>query len=490
MNLLNEIYRTSLILLTDLYQLTMAYSLWKNKATQKEAVFHAYFRKTPFNSGYAISCGLSTIIDYLQNFRFEESDLAYLQELEGNDGSPLFESGFIDYLRTMEFDCDIDAIPEGTPVFPNQPLLRVKGPLLQCMILETAILNIINFQTLIATKAARIKEAAKDDLVLEFGLRRAQGIDGSISASKAAYIGGCDATSNVLAGKLFGIPVKGTHAHSWVMAHDNETEAFEAYAQAQPNNCTLLVDTYDTIEGVKHAIKIGLDLKQKGHRLAGIRLDSGDLAFLSIEARKLLDEAGLTDTTIVASNDLDEYLISSLKNEQDAAITVWGVGTRLATAHDQPALGGVYKLGCIRSSPTQEWLPKIKLSEQMIKVSIPGMQQVRRYTYDDGQYMADMIYNELQPLSKSSCIIDPNNAFRNKKISEETPYEDLLHPIFRNGKLVYQSPSIQESRERTKQELQKLHKGIKRLSNPHSYPVGLEENLHHLRVELIKVEGI
>ncbi len=293
----------------------------------------------------------------------------------------------------MQLKIDIDAMPEGTVAFPHEPLLRVRGPIIECQILETALLNILNFQTLIATKASRVVHAAQGDQVLEFGLRRAQGIDGALAASRAAYIGGCHATSNVLAGKLFGIPVRGTHAHSWVMSFENELEAFAAYAQAMPNNCVFLVDTYDTLEGVRNAIRIGNVLRDSGHRMVGIRLDSGDLAQLSVDARKLLDEAGFTDASIVASNDLDEKLIESLKH-QGAKISIWGVGTKLVTAYDQPALGGVYKLGAIQDSDGR-WVPKIKLSEQLIKTSTPGILQVRRY-FHQGCMAADRIWNELE----------------------------------------------------------------------------------------------
>ena len=286
-----QLYGTSLSLLTDLYQLTMAYAYWKSGVADQQAVFHLHFRKAPFNSGFTLACGLADAVAFIEQFRFEESDLEYLATLTGNDGKPLFEPAFLAYLRTLEFSCDIDAVLEGTPVFPYEPLLRVTGPIVQCQILETALLNIINFQTLIATKAARICLAAQGEPVLEFGARRAQGFDGALSASRAAYIGGCSATSNVLAGKLLGLPVKGTHAHSWVMTFDEELEAFEKYAQALPNNCVFLVDTYDTLQGVRHAIEVGKQLRAIGHEMVGVRLDSGDLAVLSIEARALLDEA-------------------------------------------------------------------------------------------------------------------------------------------------------------------------------------------------------
>src|SRR3954471_8600757 len=325
-------------LLTDLYQLTMAYGYWKSGRADREAVFELIFRKPPFRSGFTVVAGLGPAIDFIKGFRFEADDLEFLATLSGNDGKPLFDPAFLEHLKQLRFSCDVDAIPEGTVVFANEPLLRIQGPILQCQLLETALLNLLNFQSLIATKAARVCLAARNDSVLEFGLRRAQGVDGALAASRASYIGGCAATSNVLAGKVHGIPVRGTHAHSWVMSFAEEETAFQAYAEAMPNNCVFLVDTYDTLQGVRRAAKIGKWLREHGHELAGIRLDSGDLAWLSIEARKILDAAGFPKALILASNDLDEHIIQSLK-QQGATINVWGVGTKMVTAYDQPALG-------------------------------------------------------------------------------------------------------------------------------------------------------
>src|SRR6266478_1476928 len=308
-------------LLTDLYQLTMACGYWKSGRAEREAVFHLFFRHSPFQCGFTLTAGLAPAIEFLQSFRFTKDDLAFLSTLRGNDDQPLFDRGFLDYLGTLRFSCDVDAIPEGTAVFPQEPLLRIQGPILQCQLLETALLNLINFQSLSATKAARVCLAARGEPVLEFGLRRAQGIDGALAASRAAYVGGCAATSNVLAGQLFGIPVRGTHAHSWVMAFDTEEEAFRAYAEAMPNNAVFLVDTYNTLAGVRRAIEMGRWLREHGHELGGVRLDSGDLAWLSLEARRLLDEAGFPKASILASNDLDEQTIASLK-QQGAAIDV------------------------------------------------------------------------------------------------------------------------------------------------------------------------
>ena len=469
-------------LLTDLYQLTMAFGYWKTGAHSKEAIFHLFFRKQPFEGGFSIACGLADAIDYLESLHFSAEDLAYLQTLTGNDGQRLFEPAFLDYLRDLEWTFDVDAIPEGTVVFPHEPLLRVQGPLIQCQLVETALLNLVNFQTLVATKAARVCLAAQGDTVVEFGLRRAQGIDGALAASRAAFVGGCSATSNVLAGQLFGIPVRGTHAHSWVMSFDTEEEAFRAYTEAMPNNVIFLVDTYDTLQGVKKAIEMGRRLRELGHELAGIRLDSGDLAWLSKEARRLLDAAGFPEAAVVATNDLDEQTIASLK-QQGAPISVWGVGTRLVTAYDQPALGGVYKLSAIRE-PGTPWQHKIKLSEQVGKVSTPGVQQVRRFRVD-GEFIGDMIYDLDGPADPGQVIVDRLDDTRRKHTGENATSEDLLVPIFRTGRLVYEQPTLPAIRERAKTQLTGFHEGHKRFLNPHEYPVGLSPALHQLRTSLI-----
>lgn len=482
MRKLSEIYRTPLVLLTDLYQLTMAYSYWKNSRADRKAVFHLFFRQHPFQGGYTIAAGLEYVVDFLKNFRFATEDIDYLATLEGNDQKRLFETEFLDYLAELKLCCDVDAVPEGTVVFPHQPLIRVKGPILQCQLLETALLNMVNFQSLIATKAARIVSATGGEPVLEFGLRRAQGIDGAITASRAAYIGGCTATSNVLAGKIFGIPVKGTHAHSWVMSFDDEQSAFEAYAEAMPNNCVFLVDTYDTIEGVRQAVQVGQKLRESGHEMVGVRLDSGDLARLSIEARKLLDAGGFPDSVIVASNDLDEEIIASLK-AQGAKIAVWGVGTKLVTAYDQPALGGVYKLGAMQDE-FGKWQSKIKLSEQAIKTSTPGMLQVRRF-FRDGHAVGDMIYNELQEQSSESVVVDQTDSTRLNKFDNDQFSEELLVPVMRQGDLVVRPESLEQIRQRVKKQLELFESGVRRHLNPQPYFVGLEQQLHHLKAELI-----
>ncbi len=475
-------YRDTLALLTDLYQLTMAYGYWKSGRHEDEATFHLTFRKSPFKGAFAIASGQGVLHEILAGFRFADDDLAYLATLRGNDDAPLFAPAFLELLGTLRLTCTIEAVPEGTVVFPHEPLLRVTGPLLQAQLLETLLLNVINFHTLIATKAARICLAAEGDRVMEFGLRRAQGIDGGLGASRAAFVGGCVGTSNVLAGKRYGIPVLGTHAHSWVMVFDSELEAFEAYAAAMPNNCVFLVDTYDTLDGVRRAAQVATRLRARGHELVGVRLDSGDLAWLSIEARKILDAAGFPDASIVASNDLDEHIIHSLKS-QGARIDVWGVGTKLATAYDQPALGGVYKLSSLRR-PGGAWEPRVKLSEQLIKVSTPGRLQVRRFLRD-GKLEGDAIYDEAIGIPPSPTIVDPMDPTRRRRFDAGLEARDLLAPFFGPDGPVGAPEPLSAARDRAHAELATLHEGVKRLTFPHIVPVGLEHDLHALKTRLV-----
>ncbi len=469
-------------LLTDLYQLTMAYAYWKEGLAEKESVFNLFFRKNPFGGGYTISCGLSYVIDFLEQFKFTSEDLNFIRTLQNQDASRMFEEPFIDYLGSMEFCCSLDAIPEGRVVFPHEPLIRVRGPIIQGQLIESALLNMINYQSLVATKAARIKEAAKGEQILEFGLRRAQGIDGAISASRAAYIGGCTSTSNVLAGRLFGIPVSGTHAHSWVMTFDSELDAFNSYAKALPDNCIFLIDTYDTLQGVRNAIEVGKSLRACGKSLLGVRIDSGDLAYFSSKVREILDNNGFRKTKIVATNNLDENIVASLK-EQEAPIDIWGVGTKLVTAFDQPALGGVYKLSAIKQGDS--WDYKIKLSEQAVKVNNPGIQQVRRFS-SNGFFVADMIYDINSEIGTDHTMVDPIDHTRRKEVSSKNmDYEDILEPIFKSGKLMYQVPDIHTIQKRVRNEMSCLDKSIKRLVNPHNYSVGLEKSLFDHKTELI-----
>jgi nicotinate phosphoribosyltransferase len=465
-----------------MYQLAMAFGYWKAGKAEQESVFHLFFRENPFHGGFTLSCGLGDCIKYILGFGFGDNDVAYLGELKGSDDKSLFEKAFLDYLRALRLRLDVDAILEGSVVFPHEPLLRVRGPILQAQLVETAVLNIVNFQSLIATKAARICLAAQGDPVVEFGLRRAQGVDGAITASRSAYVGGCSATSNLMAGKLFGIPVRGTQGHSWVLSFDDELAAFNAYADALPNNAFFLVDTYNSLEGVRHAVQVGKRLEKSGHRLGGIRLDSGDLAYLSIEARKILDAGGFKDAQILASNDLDEHLITSLK-QQGAAINVWAVGTKLVTAYDQPALGGVYKLSALRRADGM-WEHKLKLSEQSAKINDPGMLQVRRFRQGN-EFIGDAIFDELGPTPKNFTIVDALDATRRKHFPDDAKWEDLLTPVLRHGQPVKEQPTLESIRERVQRQLAMLHPGIKRFDNPHQYPAGLESSLHELKTRLI-----
>ncbi len=479
----SEIYRPPLGLLTDLYELTMSYAAWKEGAGGREASFVLSFRKNPYGGGFTVAAGLEHAIDLVEHWRYGEEDLAFLAGLRGADGAPLFERGFLDALRGLALDVDVDAVPEGTVVFAHEPLVRVSGPVIPCMLLESALLAVVNFQTLVATKAARVCQAARGDPVIEFGMRRAQGIDGGLAASRAAYVGGCDGTSNTLAGRLFGIPVRGTHAHSWVMLHGSEREAFLAYARALPGNCVFLVDTYATLEGVAHAIEAGRWLRSEGKEMLGIRLDSGDLAWLSQQARRMLDEAGFPMAAILASNELDEHVIESLK-DQHAAIAVWGVGTRLVTGDGDGALGGIYKLGAVRPSREAPWEPRLKLSEQIDKTSIPGVLQVRRFE-QGGEFFSDAIWEEGLGIPFPCAIVDPADPTRRREIPTDAPWEDLLVPVFRGGRRVYHPPPLAEARARTKDQLARFHAGVKRFLNPHRFPVGLEKGLHDLRTRLV-----
>jgi nicotinate phosphoribosyltransferase len=473
-------------LYTDLYQLTMAQGYWAHGRAEDQAVFHLGFRRHPFAGGFALACGLEQVVELIERFGYDEAQRAYLGRLTGNDGRPLFDPAFLAWLGELRPSIDLDAMPEGTACFAHEPLLRVSGPLVQTQLLETALLTIVNFQTLIATKAARICLAAEGDPVIEFGLRRAQGLDGGLSASRAAYIGGCVATSNVAAGAAFDIPVKGTHAHSWVMSFTDEAEAFAAYAQAMPNNCVFLVDTYDTLRGVDRAIAEALELRARGHELVGIRLDSGDLAELSKAARAKLDAAGFEGAAIVASNDLCEHRIAALRRA-GAKISVWGVGTRLVTGHDQPALGGVYKLSALRGGPEQPWRRMVKLSDTPIKTSTPGILQVRRLRRG-GAAIVDLVYDqEFGPPEPGAEArnIDPLSD-EAAALPADADADDLLVPILRAGQRVSQAPSTAAIRERALAELASLPAGVRRLDSPEPYTVALEARVAELKRTLIQ----
>lgn len=453
----------------------MAYGYWKLNMHERDAVFHLIFRKQPFRSQYTVACGLANVVDFLKNWHFAADDIAYLKGLKAPNGAPLFSQDFLDYLKDLRFTCDIDAVPEGTVVFPHEPLLRITGPLIQGQLIESTLLNIINFQTLIATKAARVCLAAQGEPVLEFGMRRAQGPDGALSASRASYVGGCVATSNVLAGKLYDIPVSGTHAHSWVTAFPDEKSAFSAYASVMPHNCTLLVDTYDTITGVRHAIEVGNQLKAAGAELRAIRLDSGDLARLSIEARRMLDEAGFANTQIIASNSLDEYVIHDLK-QKDAKISVWGVGTNLATAYDHPALDGVYKLSALRNE-AGDWEFKLKLSEQPVKISNPGVHQIRRFFHHKKPVM-DVMYDMSLDIPTEPTSVSFAAPHTMMPLDAQDEFVDLLQPVFRRGELVYPNETIHAIRARALQQ-------VTLFSTIQNYTVGLEFHLHEKKQQII-----
>ncbi len=471
-------------LFTDLYELTMAYGHWRLGRADDQGIFHLYFRNAPFGGRFAVAAGLETALDHLASIRFTDDELGYLGGLTGNDGLPLFDEDFLRYLDETPIRLDVSAVPEGTVVFPGTPLVRVEGPLPHCLLVETALLNTINFQTLIATKAARVCQAAGWEPVLDFGLRRAQGPDGGLSASRAAFIGGCVGTSNVAAGRRSGIPVKGTHAHAWVMAFGDELAAFEAYAEAMPNNCVFLVDTYDTLEGVRNAVQVGRRLRAGGHEMLGIRLDSGDLAELSIAARRILDQAGFPDAHIVASNDLDEYAIADLKR-RGAKIALWGVGTRLVTGHDQAALGGVYKLAAVRPADGR-WEPRLKRSDDAAKASIPGRLQVRRYSRDDAP-CADMIWDEFASRpSPTPTMVSAADPPRRQTLAADLAASDLLVPVMRGGRRVDEHPPLAEIRVRSLAQVLALPASIRRHDDPAVYEVGLEAGLHARRAALLQ----
>lgn len=471
-------------LLTDLYQITMSQGYWNSGKLDEEACFHMYFRDYPFKGGYAVACGMAQLAELVETFGFSEEDIAYLRTLQAPGGGPLFDGAFLDYLADFKLSCDIDAVREGTIVFPHEPVVRVTGPIMQCQLIETALLNCVNFQTLIATKAARVCRAAKGAPVAEFGLRRAQGL-GGVWASRAAIVGGCASTSNVLAGKMFNVPVSGTHAHSWVMAFSDELTAFREYARLFPNNCVLLVDSYDVEQGLKNAITVGLEMRERGEHLAGVRIDSGDLAWLAKLARRMLDEAGLTDCGIVLSNDLDEHTIKSILDE-GAPVTSWGVGTKLATAFDQPTLGGVYKLSAVRPAGEDAWSSRLKISESAAKLTTPGVLDVRRYYHENGRVAGDMVFDVTKDVQDQEVIVDPVDELRRKKLFGKR-FETLLAPLARDGEAVLSAEDRDATcaRERAQKGLATLDESQLRMLNPHTYPVGLERGLFERRRGLI-----
>ena len=475
----------NLTLLTDLYQLTMMNGYLKQGRKDETAVFDVFFRQNGMIT-YSLACGLEQVVDYILNLHFGNEEIDYLKSLK------IFSEEFLEYLKHFRFTGDIYAVPEGTVVFPGEPILTVKAPVMQAQLVETAILNIINFQTLIASKAAKVCYAAKGDSVMEFGLRRAQAPDAGIYGARAAVIGGCGSTSNVLAGKMFGIPVAGTHAHSWVMNFKDEYTAFKAYADVYPDNALFLVDTYDTLKsGVPNAIRVFGELKRKGFKPKGIRLDSGDLAYLSKKAREMLDAAGYTETVICASGDLDEYSINSLKN-QGAKIDLWGIGTKLITSADMPALGGVYKLAAVYDEQGRE-IPKIKISDNAAKITNPGFKNICRvYDKRTGKAEADFIaLRSEKPVDTAKPLVLTHPTDRWKKITFEN-YEirSLQKDIIKNGKLACRLPSLQEIKKYAESELNSFWDEYKRLDNPHVYKVDLSDELYELKRSMLdKLRG-
>ena len=475
----------NLTLLTDLYELTMMQGYFREKDANETVIFDAFYRTNPDGNAFSICAGLEQVIDYVKNLHFDDADIEYLR------GLGIFDEDFLEYLHNFKFSGDIYAIPEGTVVFPREPLVKVIAPIMEAQLVETAILNIINHQSLIATKTSRIVFAARGDGIMEFGLRRAQGADAGTYGARAAMIAGCIGTSNVLAGKLFDVPVKGTHAHSWIMSFPDELTAFRAYAKLYPSACILLADTYDTLgSGVPNAIRVFQEMRDAGIPLTfyGIRLDSGDLAYISKKARKMLDDAGFPDAVISASNDLDEYLIDSLKI-QGAAITSWGVGTNLIASKDCPSLGGVYKLAAIKDRHTGKFIPKIKLSENTEKVTNPGNKTIQRiYDKETGKIIADLIclVDEEFDEKNSLLLFDPIETWKKTHLAPGTyTMRELLVPIFKNGKCVYESPKVMDIREYCKKEQETLWDESRRLVNPHEIHVDLSNELWHMKAQLL-----
>ncbi len=476
--------RQNLTLLTDLYELTMMQGYFKNKSQNETVIFDVFYRSNPSDGGYAVMAGLEQVIKYIKELRFSQEDIGYLA------GLGIFQQDFLDYLKDFRFTGDIYAIPEGTVIFPREPLVKVIAPIMQAQLVETAILNIINHQSLIATKAARVCYAARGDGIMEFGLRRAQGPDAGVYGARAAMIGGCTGTSNVLCGQLFDVPVKGTHAHSWIMSFPDEYTAFKTYAEMYPSACILLVDTYDTLKsGVPNAIRVFKEMRKAGVPLSyyGIRLDSGDLAYLSKKARKMLDEAGFPDAVISASNDLDEFLIDSLK-VQGASITSWGVGTSLITSKDCPAFGGVYKLSAIKDKDGT-FIPKIKLSENTEKVTNPGNKKIYRvYEKDSGKIKADLIclVEESFDEEESLLLFDPLEPWKKTRLSGGSyTLREIMVPVFLNGKCRYESPKVMDIRAYCQTELDTLWDETRRLINPHKVYVDLSKKLYDIKIDLL-----
>lgn len=468
----------NLTLLTDLYQLTMLNGYFEKNIHKDIVIFDMFFRKNACNGGYTIICGIEQLVEYINNLHFSDDDLEYLKSLG------LFSDKFLDFLKDFKFTGDIYAVEEGTIMFPKEPIITVKAPLYQAQLIETALLTIVNFQSLISTKASRVCYAAKGDPVFEFGLRRAQGPDAGTYGARAAVVGGCAGTANVLAGKMFDIPVVGTQAHSWVQKFDNELDSFRAYADVYPDNCLLLVDTYDVLKsGVPNAIKVFDELKAKGHKPKGIRIDSGDLQYLSNESKKLFEEAGYYDLIYTASNDLDEYTITSLKSS-GAAINSWGVGTKLITSAESPSLGGVYKLAA--SYEKDKLIPKIKVSEDAEKINNPGFKKVIRIYNENNMAEGDliMLHDEEIDTTKPLTIFDPTYTWKKTTFQNYT-IKELQKPLFKNGECKYVPKSVIEIKKYVNEQLNTFWDSYKRFSNPKRYKVDLSENLWTLKSDLL-----
>ena len=475
----------NLTLLTDLYELTMMQGYFMQKDANETVVFDMFYRNNPFGNGFAICAGLEQVIEYIENLHFDQEDVDYLRS------TGMFREDFLNYLLDFRFSGDIYAIPEGTVVFPREPLIKVVAPIMEAQLIETALLNIVNHQSLIATKTYRVVHAAQGDGVMEFGLRRAQGPDAGIYGARAAMIAGCIGTSNVLTGKMFDVPVKGTHAHSWIMSFPDELTAFRTYAKLYPSACILLVDTYDTLNsGVPHAIQVFKEMREAGIPLTfyGIRLDSGDLAYLSKKAKKMLDEAGFSNAVISASNDLDEELINSLKL-QGAAINSWGVGTNLITAKDCPSFGGDYKQVAVRDKDTGKFLPKIKLSENEEKIKNPDNKAIQRiYSKETGKILADLICLADETFDENSSLLlfDPVQTWKKTLLAPGSyTMRQLLIPVFQKGQCVYRSPKVMEIQAYCKKELSTLWEESLRLVNPHKVHVDLSNELWHIKNQLL-----
>lgn len=473
---------TDVALNTDLYELTMAQGFWESGLLDTQGCFNVFFRDAPFGSGYAVACGMGQIADLVENFRFDREAIDYLASIPAPGGGAMFKQGFLDYLADFRMRVSVWAVPEGELIFPREPMVRVIGPMIDCQLLETALLNLVNFQTLVATKTARVVHAAEGHPVSDFGLRRAQGPDGGLAVARASYVGGATNTSNVLAGRIYDIPVFGTHAHSWVMAFPTEADAFRAFAASSPKNCVFLLDTYDVHEGIANAITVAHEMEERGERLAAIRIDSGDLAKLSKETREAFDEAGLPYVKISVSNDLDEYTIQSLL-AQGAPIDSFGVGTKLATCDPQPSLGGVYKLSATRASDDEAWRPVMKLSEQLYKRTIPGIQDLTRFYDQHGCPVADMIV--VKEVAKGTPerivdVIDPLTTYDVAGLEARS----MLVQLVESGTRVGEGETLATAKSRCRDALMRLDPAVKRFLNPQVYPVGLEQGLQDLRHEL------